>query len=314
MADEEVKKTETKKQPKGRRELGTETVARTRRASQIEIDPDAHLPAVLDTDLHDIAIDLPEPELYLEIPEGLPFEEWKQAGERIRPLAERLTIGGEVITRYGNSMMWRVGDVLVYGERMKDNGVEGYATEYDQYMDGELFGYSPDTARKCLLLASAIPPAERVKGLTFSHHEVVYKKVPAERKRWLNKALAGGWSVQMLREQVFPRKEHDDKKNGKKRVKLDTAVVNEFTLKDLERCHRAVWDFYDMVTDMADAIEKKVDPAEFHEGYEIEKDDAKNGKVVLSFTKLGKLATAAAIEVQGILLGIGEQLKDSEAA
>jgi hypothetical protein len=298
LADiEEVPKAKkaTKHEP---RTLGTEQVAKetnNKKAArkiepEIQIDPDAHLPAVFDTDLNQVGIALPEPEPYLEIPAGLSYTEWLAAAEQFKPLAAHLETGRDVISRYDDSIMWRIGDFLIYGEVMHDKGVEGYADKFENSLDGSDFGYSHDTIRKAMWVAKKVPPRERFKApVRWKHHEAVAKLEPGDRKRWLLRVQKEGWSVAELNQQMRGPVKKTEKAPAK------TVEPHDFTARKLEQSCEVIYDLYDYACDIAKAREKDADSE-------------------IDFAELDKRARAAAHVISSILVGIGEALKESEAA
>lgn len=299
MADEDELKKQARKNET--RTLGTEKIEKEAKAEkkarktmtpEVVVNPDAHLPAVFSADLHEVAIQLPEPEPYLEIPDGLPFTEWVAAKEQFKPLTTHLSVGQEVIQRYDDSLMWRAGDFMNYGRKMNEAGVEGYKDKYEQYLDGGDFGYSHDTLRKAMWVSKAIPPRERFATISFKHHEAVAKLEPADRKRLLTRAQKEGWSVAELRIQ----------KNGgsktptatKKDAAAATVEPMEFTAREIGKGCEIIYDLYEYAADIAQA--RKKDP------------DAE-----IDYAELDKRARAAARVVTAILIGVDEIVK-SEAA
>lgn len=301
MADEDELKTKTvKKEP---RTLGTEKVEKAEKEQakvekkaarevkpEVVIDPNAHLPAVFAADLNQVGVALPEPDPYLEIPDGLSYSEWIAAAEQFKPLAAHLETGREVIRRYDDSIMWRLGDFMNYGKRMNEMGAEGYDEKYENALDGPDYGYSHDTLRKAMWVTSKIPPRERFSGnVTFKHHEAVAKLEPGDRKRWLLRVQKENWTVAQL---------HTEMKGPTAKTKPAPAKTVEpldFNARDIERNCEIQYDLYEYMADLATARGK--DP------------DAE-----IDFAELDKRARAAAHAVSAILIGIGEALKESEAA
>lgn len=299
MADEnELKPKAIKKHEP--RTLGTEKLEKEAKAlkkpprkaelPEVVINPDAHLPVVFDADLNQVGIALPEPEPYLEIPEGLPYAEWVASAEQFKPLAAHLETGREVIRRYDDSIMWRLGDFMNYGKLMHESGAEGYSEKYENALDGPDYGYSHDTLRKAMWVTSKIPPRERMKGnVSFKHHEAVAKLESGDRKRWLLRVAKEGWSVSQL---------HTEMKGPVTKTKpVPTKTVEplEFTAREIERNCEIQYDLYEYMADIANAKTKDADAE-------------------IDFAELDKRARAAAHAVSAILIGIGEALKESEAA
>ena len=117
-AEQEEMAKSLKKAPRGRRKLGTETVAENqpRRVNgvPVQINPEATLPAVINVDLGQVGMEVPKLEPYLIIPDGLSFEQWAAAADQFKPLAQHLGMGVKVIDRYSDSLQWRLGDLLMW--------------------------------------------------------------------------------------------------------------------------------------------------------------------------------------------------------
>lgn len=249
-----------KKPLRERRKLGTEAVIRATRKvvpeAPAEVNPDAHLPAVLETDLHEVSVELPDPDPWLELPEGLPFAEWCHAAEVIRPLAQRLATGTEVVKRWNDSILWRLGDVLKYGEDMADAGAEGYE-QLSQYTDGDTFGYAAATAQKALSMARGFPPEQRMKApISYSHHAVVMSMDKEGRKRWLHRALKEGWTVADLRANIRaskpPKEVKEAEEVAEERPQRSVAPF-DFTAEELDAAADIVYDLYSLLYDYSQA-------------------------------------------------------------
>lgn len=301
MADEDELKTKRERKHETRT-LGTEKLAKEAKAEtkkqkakvpEVVINPDATLPAVFEADLHEVAIELPEPEPYLEIPDGLPYSEWIAAAEQFKPLSGHLATGRAVIDRYDDSIMWRLGDFLNYGERMKDAGVEGYKEKYENALHPEDYGYSYDTLRRATWVAKKIAPRERFGGLSFKHHIIVAKlKEPSDRKRWLTRAQKENWSTSRLREEMNG---NGPAAKAAKVAKAKTIEPLEFTVKDLDKSCETLYDLYEFMADLSKVM-------------------TKNPEVEVDYLEMNKRALAAADVVSAVLLGISEQSKSEEAA
>jgi hypothetical protein len=71
----------------------------------------------------------------------------------------------------------------------------------------EVFGgwpYSPDSLRNIASIASRVDVSLRSDTLSWSHHEVVASKPPAEQDKLLRQAEAERWTVQQLRDAACP--------------------------------------------------------------------------------------------------------------
>lgn len=92
-----------------------------------------------------------------------------------------------------NASAWALGDLLVFAD---DHG--GWGEAASQYLD--LTEKSFSTLQKAIYLARQYPPAERLPGLSWSHHaEVAAIKDPDERTALLLRARDEGWSREHLR-------------------------------------------------------------------------------------------------------------------
>jgi hypothetical protein len=93
------------------------------------------------------------------------FEEWETAIKITKSL--------------GVSLMWIIGDLIVYGE-------ERFGEDYAQALDAA--DYSDETIRIAQRVAKRFPPSERVAALTFTHHQEVAALPPAPAREILRKA------------------------------------------------------------------------------------------------------------------------------
>lgn len=254
MAEEAVKKRTRTHTPEI---IDAEPRQHRRVAVDAVLNPDAELPAVLESDLHEVPMELPEPNPWLELPDGLEFDKWVSAGEAFNALTDRLMRGTEVVARYQDSMLWRLGDVLLYGERMKDANVEGYADKYEQYLDGEHFGYSESSAKNALRTSRVFPPAERRRPpISWSHHVVVAAMRKDQRERWLNRATAEGWSVAQLRQNINNQRPKKETEEPVEQLEIPTC---EFTWDELSEASDAMYPVYSLLVDFSNARKKDPD-------------------------------------------------------
>jgi hypothetical protein len=84
---------------------------------------------------------------------------------------------------------WLLGDWLVFGE-------ERWPDRYAQA--AALTGRSYGGLRNLAWVARKIPARRRRESLSWSHHRVVAGLDEAEQTRWLDRAEAGDWSVDLL--------------------------------------------------------------------------------------------------------------------
>ncbi|HMG44580.1 MAG TPA: DNA methyltransferase [Acidimicrobiales bacterium] len=124
----------------------------------------------------------------LDLPEGIPFEDWAAVGEVLRSME--------------GSIMWWLGDWWRYGERSYGEASSQAAPT----------GYSGETCRQAAWVADKF--AETVRrhtDLSFGHHYAVAALEPPEQDELLELAVTGDedrpspWSVQALRSEVRRR-------------------------------------------------------------------------------------------------------------
>lgn len=118
-------------------------------------------------------------ETALNLPAGLSFAEWEQAGEKLG--------------RIGRACQWWIGDWLNYGER-------AYGEKYAQAI--EVTGYEEKTLRNLAWVASHVEMSRRRDILSWRHHAEVAALSPPDQEGNLEQAEAEGWSVAELRKQI----------------------------------------------------------------------------------------------------------------
>lgn len=111
--------------------------------------------------------------------------------ESMGPSAWRQVLGR--ILKLSDSSAWWIGDALVHGEWR-------YGEKYRETLETLELDY--DRARDYAYVAGNVPASVRLKELTFYHHRVVAKLVPADQARWLAQARDEGWSVRRLRDEL----------------------------------------------------------------------------------------------------------------
>ena len=115
----------------------------------------------------------------LRMAESLSFEQWEEIGRRLVP--------------FGDAARWWIGDWLSkgewrYGERARAVA-EVLGRKYAEVRDWAYVAeHVPEPVRR--------PPQE----LSFTHHRLVAKLVPAEQERWLARAVEEDWSKRELQE------------------------------------------------------------------------------------------------------------------
>ena len=108
------------------------------------------------------------------------YEDWEDKGK---------TYGG-----MGKSLLWWVGDWALIGK-------ESYPEKFDQAVSDA--GYEYGTVEDAMRVCRAFPVVDRHYGLSYYHHrEVASMPTATERREWLGRALAGGWSIAQLRRAI----------------------------------------------------------------------------------------------------------------
>jgi hypothetical protein len=115
----------------------------------------------------------------LSLPADLQYEEWRST-----LLA---------VSRIGKAVQFWLGDALLYGENRFGELMAQAASET---------GYSEESLRGFLWVASRIPPSVRRLTLSWSHHQVAAGSEDPE--TWLDTAEASGWTVKELRHAIKP--------------------------------------------------------------------------------------------------------------
>jgi len=112
----------------------------------------------------------------LQIPPGMKFEDWEQAGQRLAGILD--------------SSSWWLGDWLVYG---KDN----YA---DRYQKGiRAAGLKYQTLRNYAWVSRRFDHSRRRAKLTFQHHAEVASLPVGDQEVWLERAENHNWTTKQLR-------------------------------------------------------------------------------------------------------------------
>jgi site-specific DNA-methyltransferase (adenine-specific) len=115
----------------------------------------------------------------LELPEGLPIDQWEAAGKALHE---------------AEALPWYLGDWWRYG------GHE-YGKRARMVAKG-VFGLSFSTLKTYGWVANKVERSNRLDVLTFVHHMLVASFEPAEQRHWLERAAEGEWSVGELRKQI----------------------------------------------------------------------------------------------------------------
>jgi hypothetical protein len=115
----------------------------------------------------------------LQLPEGLEYDAWR----------DTLLMYAKV----GKAMQFWLGDALLYGENRFGEQFAQAASET---------GYSEESLRGFLWVASRVPPSVRRLTLSWSHHQVAAGS--EDPKTWLDTAEANSWTVKDLRHAIKP--------------------------------------------------------------------------------------------------------------
>lgn len=124
-------------------------------------------------------------EAHLNLPPGVDFKEWMKVG---RTLADMQ-----------NSIPFWVGDWINYGEK--------YGEKYSQGL--ALWDYGYQTLTNMAYVARCIPPEERIRGLSWTHHRHVASLDLPERTQLLEKAQQEEWTSRQLQVEVAKAKLND---------------------------------------------------------------------------------------------------------
>lgn len=130
------------------------------------------------------------------LPENLAFNEWLEAGEKLKTFERRI--------------LWCLGDWLNYGEKQ-------YGETYSQALDAT--DYSYQTLRDSAWVSGQIELSRRRDNLSFSHHKEVAALEPSDQDRFLTAAEEHSLTREELRRAVT------DYKRGISREKLSLAAA-----------------------------------------------------------------------------------------
>ena len=116
----------------------------------------------------------------LDLPENLTFEQWAAIGTTLKNTHQ--------------SLMWDLGDWLLYGQNKK------WGEKYDRAI--EATGYDYGTLRNAKSVAKRFPLSRRRDKLTFAHHQEVASLADKDAERLLDHAEAEHLSRNDLRARV----------------------------------------------------------------------------------------------------------------
>src|SRR6476620_1904739 len=116
----------------------------------------------------------------LDLPENLTFEQWAAIGSTLKNAQQ--------------SLMWDLGDWLLYGQNKK------WGEKYDRALDAT--GYDYGTLRNAKSVAKRFSLSRRRDKLTFAHHQEVASLADKDAERLLDQAEAEHLSRNDLRIRV----------------------------------------------------------------------------------------------------------------
>lgn len=177
----------------------------------------------------------------LALPKDTTYETWESIGKSIR-LA-------------GRSVMWWLGDWLVFGD-------DHFKDKLSQAAD--VTGYDAGTLSNVMSVCRNVPHKNRC-GLSFEHHKEVAGLAPAQQEKFLDKAGRNHWTRAELREAIAdaglrkkPKVKAAKRKTKKEKAKEQTQPTTEL-YKDLEREMKAAAQLIPPVVEMMTSIADKWD-------------------------------------------------------
>jgi hypothetical protein len=122
---------------------------------------------------------------------------------------------------FDNSLRWYIGDVLNLGEAL-------FGEKYTQAV--ALTGLRVERLRNYAWVCASVARNRRRPELGFSFHEAVASLAPREQRRWLGRAVAEGWTRDVLRGELkaadaLPAREQPQwSEKVPRRVRLELAA------------------------------------------------------------------------------------------
>ncbi len=117
----------------------------------------------------------------LTLPSRIDYAEWEHILRGFRNVSQ--------------SIMFWLGDLLVYGR-------DEYGEQFSQAID--TVGYSPETVRNAMWVASRVAGDVRSDKLSWSHHQLVAHFEQPDQQKWLATAEKNEWTVAELRAAIRP--------------------------------------------------------------------------------------------------------------
>ncbi len=177
----------------------------------------------------------------LSLPKDTTYDTWESLGKSIR-LA-------------GRSVMWWLGDWLVFGD-------DHFKDKMSQAAD--VTGYDAGTLSNVMSVCRNVPHKNRC-GLSFEHHKEVAGLSPAQQEKFLDKAQRNHWTRAELRGAIAdaglrkkPKVKAAKRKTKKEKAAEQTAPTTEL-YKDLERQLKAAGILIGSFAEIAQSIGNKWD-------------------------------------------------------
>ena len=141
--------------------------------------------------------------LWLDLPEGLPFDDWRGMGERL--------------ATYERGVQWWVGDWWAFGSAKYGERAQAAAKG--------AFGRSFQTLMNCATVARKFETSRRREVLSYAHHAEVAALSTPDADHLLDRAESEGWNRRELRQEVSRRRVN---------ATLPAANAESCTVKDLD--------------------------------------------------------------------------------
>ena len=177
----------------------------------------------------------------LSLPKDTSYDIWESLGKSIR-LA-------------GKSVMWWLGDWLVFGE-------DHFKDKMSQAAD--VTGYDPGTLNNVMSVCRNVPHKNRC-GLSFEHHKEVAGLSPAQQEKFLDKAQRNHWTRAELRGAIadaglrkLPKAKPAKRKTRKQKAAEQSVPTTEL-YADLYRHLRATCILMEPLAEITTSIVKTAD-------------------------------------------------------
>ena len=135
---------------------------------------------------------------------------------------------GQRFSRLGKSLLWWIGDWSLYG-------MDAFGEEFYQGVSDS--GYEPETITDAQRVCQAWPQEKRCANLSYNHHRVLVAVPEDQRDRWVDDAVAYGWSVRDLRKELNRVRQQKAMlvlaQTDQQQIMLATPPYGENGIKDL---------------------------------------------------------------------------------